>query len=386
MSATTPTSRADLLLPASPTSVNRVAELLNAGQLVVLPTETVYGIAVNLASPAARDAARQLKQRAEGRTIPNTSPARWVVHVAHPEDVFTWAPHLTALGKRLITKSLPGPVAFEIKLDPTEPAARTRLGDAASETIEDHRITLRCPDFALTQEILAAVKSPVAIIGAGTTAQPAAYEPDELPAHLTAPDSPIAAVLDGGQTRYRKASTLVRIDGDAFSVLRAGVIDERIIQRMADFTLLFLCTGNTCRSPMAAAIAARLLADRVKVEPAELPLRHIVVQSAGLHTSKGLRATLEAIDAVKPLGGELSTHLSQPATPDLLRRADLVYTMTDAHLSEVTELYPWAARKSFRLDPQGDIADPIGSSQAVYQRVAKRLQSVLQERFKELSL
>jgi len=64
----------------------------------------------------------------------------------------------------------------------------------------------------------------------------------------------------------------------------------------------------------------------------------------------------------------------------------MVYTMTDAHLEELVELYPWAARKTSRLDPDGDVADPIGSSDAVYRRVAGRLGIIIQERLKELSL
>jgi L-threonylcarbamoyladenylate synthase len=92
------------------------------------------------------------------------------------------------------------------------------------------------------------------------------------------------------------------------------------------------------------------------------------------------------VDAVKSMGADLSTHQSQPVTPDLLRRADLVYTMTDAHLDEVMELYPWAGRKVSRLDPDGDVADPIGSSDAVYRRVASRLSKVIQERLQELPL
>jgi protein-tyrosine-phosphatase len=169
-----------------------------------------------------------------------------------------------------------------------------------------------------------------------------------------------------------------------YSVVRPGVIDERILHRMADLTILFLCTGNTCRSPMAAALAGRMLADKLKITPGELPLRHIVVQSAGLHASRGLRATMEAMEAVKALGGDLTTHISQSATPDILRRADVIYTMTDAHREEVLDLYPWAERKTVRLDPEGDIADPIGATLAVYQRVARRLASVLQERLDEL--
>ena len=108
------------------------------------------------------------------------------------------------------------------------------------------------------------------------------------------------------------------------------------------------------------------------------------MQSAGLHASRGMRATLEAVDAAKSLGADLSTHISQPATSDLLRRADVIYTMTANHREEVLELAPGALRKTFRLDPEGDIADPIGSPFPVYERVARKLATVLERRLSEL--
>jgi protein-tyrosine phosphatase len=293
----------------------------------------------------------------------------------------------------LLTKSLPGPVAFQIRLAPAAQAeALQRLGSAAEETLQDGFLTLRCPDFSLTQDVLSSVKDPIAIIGAGTTAQPGVHESSDVPAALIA-ESQIAAILEGGPTRYRRSSTLVRIDGEQYSVVRPGVIDERIIERMADFTLLFLCSGNTCRSPMSAAIAAGLIAQKLGVSPADLPLHHVVVQSAGLHASRGMRAAREGMDVIRAMAergelepGDLSRHISQPVTAELLRRADAIYTMTAAHSAEVAELYPWAERKTFQLDPDGDIADPIGSPFSVYERVAKRILELLQKRLNELPL
>ena len=60
--------------------------------------------------------------------------------------------------------------------------------------------------------------------------------------------------------------------------------------------------------------------------------------------------------------------------------------MTNAHRDEVLDLLPSAEKKTFRLDPEGDVADPIGSSLSVYQQVASRLNTLLQQRLGELSL
>ena len=393
------------LLPSTPAGLAAASDLIRQGKLVLLPTETVYGIAVNLLSPEARAAASALK----GGITPN-----WVLHVATPEDVIAWAPtSLSPLARRLITKALPGPVAFQIKLsDQDVAAARTRLGggggaSAADPTLINNTLTIRCPEFPQTQKILELAQGPVAIIGAGTPTHPAIFELADLPEGLVgeeasrggetpknvtdgqpeAANSPkIAAALDGGPTRYRRASTLVSLDGDHFSVTRPGVIDERILQKMADFNILFICSGNTSRSPMAAALATKILADKLGIHTSELPLRHIVVQSAGVHANRGSRATREAVEAVKPLGADLSAHLSQPATPDVLRRADVIYTMTAAHLDEVLHLAPAAAKKASRLDPAGDVADPIGSALSVYKDVAGHLAELLQQRLSELRI
>ena len=90
-----PVPSADTLLPATASGVLRAAELIAQGNLVIVPTETVYGIVLNLRSTGARKKARDVKTCAhEANAGPASAPhpplrsGPWVIHVAHPDDIF----------------------------------------------------------------------------------------------------------------------------------------------------------------------------------------------------------------------------------------------------------------------------------------------------------
>ena len=72
-------------------------------------------------------------------------------------------------------------------------------------------------------------------------------------------------IFDAGPTRYSKPSTLLKVTPQGYEIVRAGVYDERIIERLLKTTILFVCSGNTCRSPMAEAIARQLIAKKLSV-------------------------------------------------------------------------------------------------------------------------
>jgi len=137
---------------------------------------------------------------------------------------------------------------------------------------------------------------------------------------------------------------------------------------------------------MAAALARRLLADKFGVRPEDLGSRHIVVESAGLHAMSGRRATPEAQDAVRELQADLRSHLSQAVTGDLLRRADVIYTMTSAQRDDILAAMPALGPKTHRLDPDADIEDPIGGDIDTYRQVAHHLAELLNQRLAELTL
>ncbi len=167
-------------------------------------------------------------------------------------------------------------------------------------------------------------------------------------------------VFDAGRTRFSKPSTLVRIKENSYEIVREGVYDERIIDRLLRTTILFVCSGNTCRSPMAEAIARKYLAERMSVSPDELENRGISVMSAGSFAMRRCAGGRAAVEALRAMGVDLSRHRSQALSVELVHQADFIYTMTRNHARTVVSLVPASADKVSTLDPDSDIEDPIG--------------------------
>ena len=140
-------------------------------------------------------------------------------------------------------------------------------------------------------------------------------------------------------------------------------------------SVLFVCTGNICRSPIAEGLFRRLLGNRKDIE----------VASAGVHAVRGQPPSLYAVQVCEEEGVDISDLRSQPLTAALVDRATHIFAMTGAHLETIHTLFPQGAEKSFLLrefEEPGttvwrDVPDPIGLGREVYEHCARTIKNAL---------
>ena len=356
--------------------VHRGVQALAEGQLVAFPTETVYGLAASALDEQAVNKLAELKSR--GQNSPLT------LAIKSADDACDYAPNMSNLGCRLARRCWPGPVTLVLDDSHPDTLLRQLPGSVQQLVSPGETIGLRVPAHHLILDVLQMLAGPIVLTSANRGGQPDAVTAAEVSDSF---GDEIAIVMDDGRSQFGQPSSVVRVTGGKLELLREGVVTKNTLSRLANFMVILVCTGNTCRSPMAEVLCRQRLAERLNCQPQELEDHGATVLSAGIAAMRGSPASSEAVNVMAERKLDLSDHMSQPLTDRLARYADLLLTMTEAHRAGILAHWPEVANRAKVLCPDAiDVSDPIGGSREVYIRCADQIDAALRERIGELDL
>jgi L-threonylcarbamoyladenylate synthase len=219
--------KTELLDARQETNVARAAQLLQAGELVAFPTDTVYGVAAIPSQPGAVARLYVAKGRPPEKYIP--------ILLADARDLDAIVSEVSAWVQRLIARFWPGGLTLIL---PKSNAVPPEVSPTAT-------VAVRLPDLPLTRQIIAAVGSPLAVTSANRSGQPSACTASEVLAQL---GGRIAAVVDGGRCPGGVPSTILDCTVTPPRVLRAGAVP---IERLQELTPISCNTVLSRAAPRA---------------------------------------------------------------------------------------------------------------------------------------
>lgn len=357
-------------------AVHRAVQELAEGRIVAFPTETVYGFAASAHCEQSVASLFELKGRSTAQPL--------TLAVKSADEALDYVPDMSPLAHRLARRCWPGPITLVVDARHPDSLA-ARLPDTVRQAVMPQgTLGLRVPAHNTVTDVLQMMPGPIALTSANLSGKPDATCADPIRDGF---GDRVSLILDDGPTRYGQPSTVVQVDGKLLRILREGVVPEATVRRLSSLMVLLVCTGNTCRSPMAEVLTRNLIAQRLGCDMQQLDDRGVIVMSAGLAAMAGGRPTPEAVHVMNDMGLALDDHASQPLTEQLVRHADRIFTMTAAHRAAIVETWPDAARRTelLRRDDQ-DVTDPIGGTIDIYRRCAEQIRIELGSRINDLEL
>ena len=354
--------------------IRDAAALVDSGRLVAFPTETVYGIACRVAYNSLKNL----------DTVKKRDPDKhYSLHIGQKSELRKYVPRISFRARKLVEHTWPGPltVVFELTQEDLTRQRRVLAPEVFDNLYKSSSIGIRCPDHPIASILLRSTHHPVVAPSVNVAGESPAVDPKQVYARFS---GQIDLLLDAGPCNYGRPSTVVRVTDRDLEVLRPGVYSEAEIRGISTVGILFVCTGNTCRSPMAEGIFRRYLAEKLKCSVDQLEEMGYKIMSAGVMNALGGPASKEAVATCEAKGIDIKAHRSKTISPQLINQCDLIFVMERTHCDAVTALNPEATNKCMLLAQDRDIPDPIGQPREYYGHCAQLIEQAVKQRLGEL--
>ncbi|MFH0826344.1 MAG: L-threonylcarbamoyladenylate synthase [Candidatus Omnitrophota bacterium] len=319
--------------------LKEAAGILAKGGLVIIPTETVYGIAADASNKKTLERLYRIKQR------PCDKPFSLLID--RKERIEELCQDIPVLAYKLMHKFWPGPLTIILK------------------SKEGGTLGVRMPDDDVALGIIEMAGVPVVCPSANLSGKPAPVDFKEAIQDL---QGQVDYAIEAGPTRLKEESTVVDLTVEPIKFLRVGALKEEEFEPVIrKKSVLFVCTGNSCRSVMAKAWLQKLMKEKNRQD--------VEVLSAGIMMMAGFGASHETAEVLKREGMDVSGHLSQRISSEMIGRCDLILVMEKLHEEKILEMAPQVKNRLFLLKEfakiEGnhlDIPDPIGKSFEFYEK------------------
>ena len=337
--------------------IEQAVQMLKEGKIVAFPTDTVYGLGVSAENEAAVKRLYQVKKRSLDKPM--------ILFLKEKGGFIWFARTVPLFAQRLINEFWPGPLTLIFKAS---------QGSPRSLISKQGKIGLRLSAHPIPQTIIEKGKVLLATTSANLSGKFTPSTPGELDKALL---DGIDLLIDGGQTLLGEESTIVDVTRFPPLLIREGWLLLEQIEKVwqGKGAILFVCTGNTCRSPMAEGLLKKLWpqgqGDDTKID------------SAGTSALPGLHPTSLTQKIMKEKGVDISCHESKSLNQKIVEEADLILVMEKVHKNKVLDLSSLAEGKvfllkEFALGVKEEILDPMGGSEESYRECVREIEKSIE--------